>query len=285
MEPGEEFDYNITAVSGHVGNTGAITRSGASSHIKVKECGSYPTEYENYCKAWQSFPWHVPEPLERYFMNGREVIVIRGVPHRPVSMGSIAADRHGLVRKIIGLLDASSTGARMAAPVEPHRAFLHPVQKRTTDPTCAAIVEDWIETERPDALPHIWQHGDFVINNLGLTDPGLVVFDWEEFGRTAFPGLDLCTLLAFDAAFNADTSWAIVRGARHGKHRYAELPEDGCPVIGLAPELFRQFIQIYPVIFLDLKREYGKSNEMVVNQLVHDLPGQATGKPCAGSRS
>ena len=44
-------------------------------------------------------------------------------------------------------------------------------------------------------LPPLPQHGDLVLNNLGLRpDRGLVVFDWEDYAATSLPGLDLFTL-------------------------------------------------------------------------------------------
>ena len=35
------------------------------THIKIKEGGTFPAEYENYCNASKAFPRHVPEPLGR----------------------------------------------------------------------------------------------------------------------------------------------------------------------------------------------------------------------------
>jgi aminoglycoside phosphotransferase (APT) family kinase protein len=122
-------------------------------------------------------------------------------------------------------------------------------------------------------LPHIQQHGDFVMNNLGATRAGLVVFDWEDFGRVALPGLDLCTLVASDTGFSADQLRAITRGDNRLAPAYAQLIDRSCPLIGLTPQLFRQLIPLYLVIFLDLKRGYGKTIGQVVGKLIHDIRG------------
>jgi hypothetical protein len=271
LEPGDEPGYNITLIGEHRINIAAFARSGAFFHVKVKECGHSPSEYSNYCNASRSFPKYVPEILGHDFRNAREVIVIRGIPHRHVPHGDLAADRHGLVREVISFVAASSAGARIATPVEPHQAFLRQVEACAADPVCAAIAREWIASRHLDGLPHIQQHGDFVMNNLGATRAGLVVFDWEDFGRVALPGLDLCTLVASDTGFSADQLRAIMRGDNRLAPAYAELIDRSCPLIGLTPQLFRQLIPLYLVIFLDLKRRYGKAIGQVVGKLIHDM--------------
>lgn len=270
LNPDEEPGYNITVISEHLIHLAAFAHSGASFHIKVKECGRWPNEYPNYCNAARIFPQFVPEILAREFKNDREIIVFRGIPHRRILAGSLS--RNGrLEREIIRFFQTSSTAARVAEPVVPHCVFLRQVEDRAGDGTCAAIVREWIESARLDALPHIRQHGDLVMNNLGLTGAGLVVFDWEDFGRIAIPGLDLCTLLASDTEFNTAKVLAIIDGSDHPPDCYAPLMENNCLAVGLTPELFRQLIPLYLVIFLDLKSDYGTAIATIVRNLIHDI--------------
>ena len=273
LDPADEPHYNITLVTKNVLNLSAFTRGGVFFHKRVKECGALPAEYDSLSNASRLFPRHAPEPLGRYFKNDREIIVLRGISHRPVSARSIASDKHALVRQISGFFEAASVSARVVKPVDSHRAYLRQLQERTTEPACAAIVREWVATERIDDLPHIGQHGDFVLNNLGLTDTGMVVFDWEDFGRITFPGLDLCTVLASDMELNADRLRAMIGGDGALPDNYARLLAKSCPVIGLTPQLFRQLIPLYLVIFLDLKKDYGTAIYRIVNQLIHDIHG------------
>ncbi len=45
------------------------------------------------------------------------------------------------------------------------------------------------------SLPAVKQHGDFTFNNLSKGGEGLIIFDWEDFGRVNYPGYDLATLI------------------------------------------------------------------------------------------
>jgi hypothetical protein len=266
--------YNITFISENILNLSAFTRGGAFFHVRVKERGELPGEYENFCNAWRSFPRYAPQPLGRYFKDGREIIVVRGIRHQPVSAGSIANDKHALVRKIIEFFETVSLRAKAPRPTHSHRTYLRQLQERISDPASAAILQDWIATDRVDDLPQIGQHGDFVLSNLGLTDIGMVVFDWEDFEQVAFPGLDLCTLLMSDMELRADRLRAMINGEDALSAAYAKLLDKSCPSLGLTPDLFRKLIPLYLVIFLDLKRNYGTGIRQLVSKIIYDIQRQ-----------
>jgi len=267
----EEPGYNITVISEHLIHISAYADSGAQFHIKVKECGRWPNEYANYCDAERIYPQCIPEVLAREFRNDREVIVFRGIPHRRIPAGSITRSGRRLRGEIVRFFQTSGKAALVIEPVAPHRVFLRHLQERITDGICATIVRDWTESVHLAALPFIRQHGDLVLNNLGLTGAGLVVFDWEDFGLIVLPGLDLCTLLASDTEFNSVKLLAIMNGHHNPSDSFAVLLDQSCKAIGLTPELFRQLIPLYLVIFLDLKREYGLAIADTVRNLIHEI--------------
>lgn len=271
LEKGDEPIFNISLISGEQLNLQAFTHDGAHFHTRVKQRGVVPAEYEKCCKGWRSFPQYAPEPLGRYFRESWEIILVQGVSHRPVSLGDIARNRQGLVQELIGFFAASREAAHVAQPMEPHRAFLRRVQERAADQGCATIVNQWLAVDELDRLPHIAQHGDLVVNNLGLRDSGLVVFDWEDFGRVALPGLDLCTVVASDCGLNPERLRAVMQGAGPPSHSYQHLLRNACPAIGLTPELFRRLIPLYLAIFLDLKRDYGDAIRAVVRKLIREV--------------
>jgi len=271
LQADDEPGYNITVISEHISHVAVYAGGGASFHVKVKECGRWPNEYANYCEAERVFPQQVPKLLARELTGNREVIAFQGVPHSRIAVGGIARARSRLSGEILRFFQTSGTAARIAEPAITHRAFLREVAGRAADTNCAAIVGAWMATPSIDALPHIRQHGDLVLSNLGLTRAGLVVFDWEDFGQVALPGLDICTLLASDTQFNAATLRAIMDASGPLPDGYAVLLDRGCRAIGLEPELFRQLLPLYLVIFLDLKRDYGSAIARTVRNLVHEL--------------
>jgi hypothetical protein len=271
LQADDEPGYNVTVISEHISHVAVYASDGASFHVKVKECGRWPNEYANYCEAERLFPRQVPKLLARELTGNREVIAFQGVPHSRIAVGGIARGGSRLSGEILRFFQTSGAAARIALPAIAHRVFLREVAGRAPDTTCAAIVGAWMATPSVDSLPHIRQHGDLVLSNVGLTRAGLVVFDWEDFGQVAFPGLDLCTLLASDTQFNAATLRAIMDGGGALPDGYALLLDKGCQAIGLAPQLFRQLLPLYLVLFLDLKRDYGSAIAGTVRNLVHEL--------------
>jgi len=271
VAPDEEVGFNVRLISEHLLHVVAHARGGASFHVKVKACGSLPDEYRNYSDAARMISGYVPEILAHEYINDREVIVIRGVAHRPALAAAGRRDRRALGRQLVRFFDAASIGARVSVPVEPHRAYLRGVEERATDRVCAAIAREWIENEHLDRLPHIRQHGDFVMNNLGLPSTGLVVFDWEDFGRISLPGLDVCTLLSSDTRFDAARFLATVDESQESPDGPALVVRQSLPGMGLTPVLFRQLVPLYLILFLDLKLDYGVAITTTVRNLVHDI--------------
>jgi hypothetical protein len=51
-------------------------------------------------------------------------------------------------------------------------------------------------------LSYVRQHGDLVANNVGVTARGIVIFDWEDFGRVELPGFDIALFLASCLDYN-----------------------------------------------------------------------------------
>ena len=268
---GDEADFDISPVNAQALNIAAHARSGASFQIRVKKSSVRPDEYRNWLEAWQAFPQHAPQPLFHHVEGDWDLIAMRGVPHRPVSPGDLARDRGGLVGQIVGYLEASARGAQTPAPGESHRMFLQSVLGRATSAGNAKVVQEWMVNRELEGLSSIRQHGDFVVNNLGCTVSGLVVFDWEDFGEVAIPGLDLCTVLASDAGFDPALLRAISDGRPGVPRPYSELLDRGCPAIGLTPDLFRRLVPLYLAVFLDLKRDYGLKIAGLVETALHGI--------------
>jgi hypothetical protein len=276
-DPRLEPAYHITLISPRFINIGALTRPDGHLHIRVKELGIVPDEYENHCNAWRAFPQYVAEPLGRCVDGEWEIFVVRGIPHRSVPAGAVASGTSSLVSELVAFMNASSKSARVATPRESHTAMLRRIHERTNDLICAEIVAEWIAAEPLDELPHIQQHGDFVVNNLGLTDSGLCVFDWEDYGRIALPGFDLCTLLASDAKFDPDAMRNLIPRTGHGTNVYADLLDQACPKIGLTPETFLKLIPLYLVMFLDLKRDHQNYGNAIRHLLLTAIHAARTG--------
>lgn len=95
------------------------------------------------------------------------------------------------------------------------------------------------------ALPPTAQHGDLVVNNLGLSEQGrLVIFDWEDWGAIDLPGLDLFTM-----EFSLGTLWT----------KRLEVRRSWCDALGIEEALYHELLPGYALVFRYLKRNYGVS--------------------------
>jgi len=100
-----------------------------------------------------------------------------------------------------------------------------------------------------DSLAPMAQHGDLVLNNLGLrSNAELVIFDWEDYGAVELPGLDLFTL---ENSIQRD----LVPGRSH-----AAVPALDrrrlCEALGLPLQLYESLRLSYALTFRYLKRNY-----------------------------
>jgi hypothetical protein len=279
--------YSITLISQQILNISTFTSANSYLHVRVKELGILPDEYEKHCSAWRAFPDYVPEPLGRSVNGEWEIFVVRGIPHRSVLAGSIAVGKRGLIPQLARFIDESTIGARVANPVESHTNFLGRVLARTSDPVCSEIIADSIASKEIDKLPHVYQHGDFVVNNLGLAAAGLVVFDWEDFARIELAGFDLCTLIASDTAFDPNVLRQIMLCNGRAGERYSKLLNEACASIGLEPQMFRRLIPLYLAIFLDLKSDrqnYGPAIRQLVRKAIHRVGAADAHDPAATPR-
>ena len=271
LEGGQEPVFHIRLISGRELNVQVFANNGIHFHTRVKHRGVMPTEYDKCSNGWRRFPQYAPEPLGQYFRHDWEIIIVRGIAHRPVLIGDIAKNKHDLVQKLIGFFATSTEVVSMKKPLESHRTFLRGVRDRAIDPAAAAVVNKWMSTDELDHLPHISQHGDFVVNNLGIGGSRLVVFDWEDFDRVALPGFDLCTALASDTRLTPERMRAVMHSTGGVSQPYETLLRTVCPLLGLTPDGFRRMIPLYLAIFLDLKRNYGEAVQAAVRKLIQCL--------------
>lgn len=112
-------------------------------------------------------------------------------------------------------------------------------------------------------MPVIPQHGDLGLCNIGQTNEGLVVFDWEDFAIINIPGFDLSVLL--------------IDGCNYDKSNLERLADDiygqnnkdrhflSVVLMGLKIDQYHFFdlIMINIIIFYSLKCQLGYGSEII----------------------
>ena len=130
-------------------------------------------------------------------------------------------------------------------------------------------------TQALPSLPALPQHGDLVLNNLGLRpNRELVIFDWEDYGAVMLPGLDLFTL---DNSIRQDLDL---------RRASSPSPTSACGLdigrlaaaLGLSRQLYEELKLSYALVFRYLKRNYSAEVRARVDELIRDLAGAMASK-------
>jgi hypothetical protein len=219
-------------------------------HLKVSNLISLEKEVRVYEKAWKTFRDFMPRPLAYCVQNGWEIFVSEGVEHRPL-LGSRLLTEGGsekTAREICRFFQVSQTGAR-GKPCS-HVDLLRDLEAHFKDSEFAPVVARWCSTRGVRELEQIGsvlQHSDFVANNIAVARSGLVVFDWEDYGKNRLPGLDLCTLIV--STLHVDEADTLLR-------MDGPMLRSACAALGIDVPQFRRLVPLYLLSFLHLKGNY-----------------------------
>lgn len=126
--------------------------------------------------------------------------------------------------------------------------------------------QDWLD-QSVSSLHSCPQHGDFVMNNIGINTSGLVLFDWEDFGRTQLPGLDLYSLLL-------SIGLGGVRRIQDYEGNNSQFPsfiKKLCLAMNLSEQTFETLIPFYLLTLLYLRREFGQSSLKRIETLLTEI--------------
>ena len=250
-----------------------LSRQGQGGvHLKFSELASLADEALRTQRASLDFRSLAPRHLGHAGSPPLEVLASQAIDFQAVGAGTwlgrgqgdrVADGVTGYFVRMAQLSAARTSGYRRPEWFEALREFnaSHPRARevgREIDRLGQAL----------EALPSMAQHGDLVLNNLGLAEGGrLVVFDWEDYGRVDLPGLDLFTL-----------QWSLEQealshdGLRDSADRAARtLVSAGCEALMLPEPVYRDLAAAYALVFRWLKRPYGVPIQQRVDRLIEGL--------------
>ena len=121
-------------------------------------------------------------------------------------------------------------------------------------------------------LPSQLQHGDFVLNNFGMRIQGLVIFDWEDFGRIDIPGFDISVLLGSLVNFDPERLRALRNASAHassaGPVRWLN---EACRIVGVEPDALLCALPFHLLLFMWLKDRYSPAIRQRVQRAIESL--------------
>jgi hypothetical protein len=259
-----------------------LSRNGQpDTFVKFTELASFAAEAARCRSSCERFPEHTPRFLGYAKRRRIEVLASRAVSFLPLTS-----------RMMLGGSDGAAVGAgfeRFFQRMRETPLALGDQQRGHAwfEDLCSYFSGHMLQAVAGPALqrlgaalktlPALPQHGDLVINNLGLR-PGreLVIFDWEDYGAVNLPGLDLFTL---ENSVHQDL-------ARRSRYRSSQMSIPAldigrlCDALGLSQDLYRELRLGHALVFRYLKRNYSSEVRAGLDLLINGL---ATGQESAGS--
>lgn len=237
-----------------------LTRDGKpDTHVKFSESSNLWEEAERCAAAGLAYPSMAARFVGHAHQDGLDILATQAVDHVALSPQDLARTDLGdpIQRGLLAYF--TSMGAARAPPlpsVVANRDLVPSLRQYfaglAVAPLALNYLDDRLHAQVCD-LPDLPQHGDFVINNLGLGADGLVIFDWEDFGRLNLPGLDLYTL-------RMSAGWglpAALAAAAPAQRHLSPMAQRLCSALGLPLVDFEALIPLYLLAFRFLKRAYG----------------------------
>lgn len=235
-----------------------LSRGGnAEAFVKFSRLVSLEVEAARCGLASASFPDHAPRFIGYHRDGDLHVLASRAEQFRTVTatMTESSSDSRAVRNGLVGYFRQQSLQAHTAHATA-STDWLQRLETHYLGHDLAAIARQSLGALRAQ-LPKLTlarQHGDLVMNNLGLRPSGsLVVFDWEDFGEVDLPGLDLFTL---EYSFEHEAVRARAQGQRSHPDKVLDI-EACCAAQHLSVADYRALRVAHALAFLYLKRNYG----------------------------
>lgn len=258
-----------------------LTRQGvAQCYVKFSDRIGLALEARRCEAASRCYPQLVPAYVGYAHQDGLDVLVCRAVDFRGLNARQL---QHGPVhgRIVDGLGSYFRLAAQTQLPADltplPNRGIVDALRAYFDPHPARALALHWLQGDAArlaQALPDMPQHSDLVLNNMGQTRQGTaLLIDWEDFGASCLPGLDLFTLelsLAGDAT-------RLLAARQSPAYALQGLVRDACAAMRLDEHDYRRLAPIHALVFRYLKRNYGPGVRDRFDRVLAELGQQAAG--------
>ena len=243
-------------------------------HVKVSDVIGLADEARVYADAYAVHGGFLPRPYGHAVRDGWDLFACEGIEHRAIAVQDLPGGTSGRVvaQALPRLLAPARSGSGEPGP----SPWLARLEEAYGGSAFDGVLAPWrapAQRERLARLPRVAQHGDFVLNNLGVARGRLVVFDWEDYGKVDLPGFDLSTLLA-SAVDPADPAAGVTLAGRGPvAARWRPVVTPACAALGFTADEFYRLVPLHLLAFLQLKTNYARA--------VHDRVAGLLERLCA----
>ena len=269
--------FNVTITTGDAISMEIHDDIGGSwFHVKASRFNDLETQFDRYQCARRHYSNLAPEPVTLVRIDGWSIMATRSIDHRCLIAQDLGvySPRKQLIQDLIGFFSAARKLANDNGTLYGHDSLLNELNSyftKTRD--SSSKVSGFLDTLNAgdlSSIPAIPQHGDFVLNNLGMTHGRLVVFDWEDYGELMLAGFDIFMLCMSVSGMNGASAMAIAQTEYPDAAPWA-FAVPACAVSELPYDTFRKMVPLYLTAFSYLKRNYGQEIRQRVNCILDDI--------------
>ena len=250
---------------------------GRHYYLRMADAYDLEPEYRIAMAVGQAVGRFVPQVLAFIREGDLSCIVLEGVEFTVLSGTAVRTTKpsDALGRELLAYFGHASRSLAMADQRVALNTLVESVENRyrgTPQEPLWNRVLSATNLQQLAALPSQRQHGDFVPNNFGMRPQGLVIFDWEDFGRVDLPGFDLAVLLGSLVDFDP-TELRGLRDAALTGHGALQVPwlRDACRIAGVEQRSLLRALPFHLLLFMWLKDRYSKAIRDRVSLAVESL--------------
>jgi len=242
-----------------LGNWGVLlyTSIGQYFHIKIETQNALSQEYLQLENLYLKYSAFMAKPMGYHEYEGVGFLVNQALVHKPFNAKVYFQDKT-LQESVMAYFLKSLDESKLQAPLN------HDFGNQLF-----SLSQDFIDKNHINSIQRLYlramsqgvkaQHGDFVLNNLGIHNRQLIIFDWEDYGIIQLPGFDLATFLSALFQFDANN---LVNGL-YENPIIQVLVNRYMAGLGYCFEDFISFLPLYLYAFLYIKQQFGYSEDSI----------------------
>lgn len=242
-----------------LGNWGVLlyTSAGQYFHIKTETQNALSQEYLQLEDLYLKYSKFMAKPMGYHEYEGQGFLINQAITHEPFSAKMFFQDEILQESVMAYFLKSLEEDKRQTPQNHDFEHQLFSGSQDLIDKTHLNSIQ--VLYQQIMAQGAKAQHGDFVLNNLGVHNHRLVIFDWEDYGVIQLPGFDLAIFLSALFQFNTKN---LVKELYHNSLAQ-RLVNRYMAGLGYGLVDFIDFLPLYLYAFLYIKQQFGYSEDSI----------------------
>ena len=241
-----------------------LTRGGVfETYVKFSESVNFYEEALRSRAANFSYPSQTAQFKGRAVAEGIDMLVSQAVNCLEVRKDDVLSGTEtGKYWQGLNLYFSSMVSAKIPLGVQTVKNVDLPkvLENHFENHPLRAVADHWLNqewiVELTKAMHSCPQHGDFVLNNIGISSNGLVLFDWEDFGRILLPGIDIYSLLISIGLGRVRR----IQDCKGCSPQFFYFVKRQCLNINITVRELELLIPIYLLTLLYMRRSFGRTS-------------------------